>query len=258
MMETFKKTAAGNALLNWLINYKIKKREARRLSSTEVQELRRQYGADTRGFDRYIHDNCACRVIIDPNFMHVVKKLQGDFGLRNFVETGTYDGETSLAMSLLFEKVLTCDVIDWKRKPEIYFADNVAYETQNSPDFLRAHLAEIRKQSLFFLDAHWGAYWPLRDEMAIIFEECENPVIVIDDFDAGNGLCFDQYEDRKLDLNYIAQSVPPDYKFCLNPWSYRNRGVIFLFPGSASYGCRFAERDRYSEEKHGLWGKRTK
>ena len=73
--------------------------------------------------------------------------------------------------------------------------------------------------------------------MSIIFKECEKPVIVIDDFDAGNGLCFDQYEDRKLDLNYIAESVPADYKFCLNPWSYRNRGVIFIFPGSAPYGC---------------------
>ena len=111
---------------------------------------------------------------------------------------------------------------------------------------------------MFFLDAHWGAYWPLLDEMSIIFMSCEKPVIVIDDFDAGNGLCFDQYEDRKLDLNYIAESVPDDYKFCLNPWSYRNRGVIFIFPGSAPYGCSFAERDRYSEEKHGLWGKRMK
>ena len=258
MMEMLKKTALGDKMLSWLINYKIKKREARRLSAAEVQELRQRFRQDTKGFDRYMHDNCGCRVIVDPNFVRVVKKLKADFGLRNFVETGTYDGETSLAMSLLFDKVFTCDVIDWKRKPELYFADNLVYETKNSPDFLRAHLPEIRGQSLFFLDAHWGAYWPLRDEMAIIFKECEKPVIVIDDFDAGNGLCFDQYEDRKLDLNYIAESVLADCKFCLNPWSYRNRGVIFIFPGSATYGCRFADRDGYSEEKHGLWGKRAK
>jgi hypothetical protein len=161
-------------------------------------------------------------------------------------------------MSLLFDKVFTGDVIDWKRRPELHFADNLIYETKNSPAFLRARLPEIRTGSMFFLDAHWGAYWPLLDEMAIIFKECEKPVIVIDDFDAGHGLCFDQYEDRKLDLKYIAGHVPADYKFCLNPWSYRNRGIIFIVPGSASYGCPFAERDRYSEEKHGLWGKRGK
>jgi hypothetical protein len=258
MLEMLKKTAVGQSLLNWLINYKIKKRESRQLTSSEVNDLRRQFGQDTKGFDRYLHDNVRCRVVIDPDFVRIVKKLQADFGLRNFVETGTYDGETSLAMSLLFEKVFTCDVIDWKRRPEIYFADNLTYETKTSPDFLRAHLPEIRKQSIFFLDAHWGAFWPLRDELSIIFSQCENPLIVIDDFDAGNGLCFDQYEDRKLDLNYIAENVPPDYKFCLNPWSYRNRGIIFIFPGTANYGCRFADRDRYSEEKHGVWSKRLK
>ena len=258
MLEAFKKTTAGNALLNWLINYKVKKREAHRLSSADVNELRQRFGQDTKGFDRHMSETCGCRVIIDPNFVRLIKKLKADFGLRNFVETGTYNGETSVAMSLLFDKVFTCDVIDWKRQPELYFADNLVYETRNSPEFLRAHLPEIRSQSMFFLDAHWGAYWPLRDEMAIIFKECEQPVIIIDDFDAGNGLSFDQYEETKLDLNYIAQSVPPDYKFCLNPWSYRNRGIIFIFPGSASYGCRFADRDHYSEEKHGLWGKRLK
>ena len=94
-----------------------------------------------------MHDNCGCRVIIDPNFVRVIKKLKADFGLRNFVETGTYDGETSVAMSLLFDKVFTCDVIDWKRRPELYFADNLVYETKSSPDFLRAHLPEIRGQS---------------------------------------------------------------------------------------------------------------
>ena len=98
----------------------------------------------------------------------------------------------------------------------------------------------------------------LRDEMAIIYKECENPVVVIDDFDAGNGLDYDQYPPLKLDMDYIATNVPPDYKFCLNPWSNRNRGVIFIFPGSAPYGCKFADRGNYSEEKHGLWGKRLK
>ena len=63
MMEAFKKTAAGQALLNWLINYKIKKREARRLTDAEVKELRQQVRpGHRRGFDRYMHDNCGCRV----------------------------------------------------------------------------------------------------------------------------------------------------------------------------------------------------
>jgi hypothetical protein len=232
-----------------------KRRQARRLSNVEFQALVRQFGDDTRGRSRYCHDRFVCRVIVDPDLVLMIKKLQGDFRLLNFVETGTYDGETSIAMSLLFDRVFTCDVKDWKRRLEFYYARNVIYETKSSPEFLREHLPEIRTQSLFYLDAHWGAYWPLRDELAIVFSQCQNPVILIDDFDAGNGLFFDQYKDQRLDFAYIAGHIPADYKFCLNPWSNRNRGMIFIFPPSANYGCPFGERDRYDEAKHGLWGK---
>ena len=232
-----------------------KMRQARRLTDLEFRALHRRFGEDTKALARYCHDRFVCRVIIDPNLTLLIKKLQADFRLLNFVETGTYDGETSLAMSLLFDRVFTCDVKDWKRRLEFYHARNLVYETRSSPEFLRAHLPEIRAQSLFYLDAHWGAYWPLREELAIVFAECQNPVILIDDFDAGNGLFYDQYGDQKLDLAYIADHIPADYKFCVNPWSNRNRGMIFMFPPSANYGCPFGQRDRYEEAKHGLWGK---
>lgn len=230
-------------------------RQARRLSNVEFQAFQHRFGEDTRARARYCHDRFVCRVIVDPDLVLIIKKLQADFRLLNFVETGTYDGETSIAMSLLFERVFTCDVKDWKRRLEFYYARNLVYETKSSPEFLRAHLPEIRTRSLFYLDAHWGAYWPLRDELAIVFGQCQNPVILIDDFDAGNGLFFDQYKDQKLGFTYIADHIPADYKFCLNPWSNRNRGMIFIFPPSADYGCRFGDRDRYDEAKHGLWGK---
>lgn len=255
MIQTLKETAPGRLLRGWYHLWVLKKRGSRRLSRMEFDALNRRFGADTAARARYFHDHFICRIVIDPGLVKIIKKLKADFSLRNFVETGTYDGETSLAMSLIFERIFTCDVKDWKRRPEFYFTDNLIYETKTSPDFLRAHLPEIRKQSLFYLDAHWGEYWPLHDELKIVFAECENPVIVIDDFDAGNGLFFDQYRDRKLDLNYLAASIPGDYKFCMNPWSYRNRGMIFIFPGTAGYGCPFAERDHYNEEKHGLWEK---
>lgn len=232
-----------------------RRRQARRLSNDEFRALRSQFGNDSQACARYCHDRFVCRVVIDPNLVVIIRKLQADFRLLNFVETGTYDGETSLAMSLLFERVFTCDVKDWKRRIDFYYARNLTYETKSSPDFLRAHLAEIRGQSLFYLDAHWGAYWPLREELDIVFGQCQNPVILIDDFDAGNGLYFDQYGDQKLGFDYIADRIPADYKFCVNPWSNRNRGMIFIFPPSANYGCPFGERDRYDEAKHGLWGK---
>ncbi len=241
-------------MLEWLIVFKTKSRKPR-VRHAEFQDLRRRFARDSGKLARYVHDHIQSRTTIDPGLHRIITKLRGDFQLRNFVETGTYEGETALAMSLLFERVFTCDVKDWGRPVDFYFADNLIYETRSSPDFLRAHLAEVRTGSLFFLDAHWGPYWPLRDELEIIFGQCNNPVVIIDDFDAGNGLCFDAYGDQKLNFDYIAGSIPGDYRFCLNPWSNRNCGMIFIFPASAGYGCPFAERAHYREEEHGLWDK---
>jgi hypothetical protein len=255
MIQTLKNTAAGQLLSRWYMLAKLKRRQNRRLTHEEFQNLRRQFGENTSARSIYFHDHFDCRPRIDSDLVRIIKKLRDDFHLRNFVETGTYDGDTSSVMSAVFDRVLTCDVKDWPRGAEFYFAENLLYETKNSTDFLREHLPEMRTQSMFYLDAHWGAYWPLRDELKIVFGGCENPVIVIDDFDAGHGLFFDQYRERKLDFNYLAGSIPGDYKFCMNPWSHRNRGMIFIFPGTANYGCRFAERDRYDEKTHGLWGK---
>jgi hypothetical protein len=254
MREALKNTALGRLMLEWLIVFKTKRRKPR-VSHAEFQELRRRFLRDSNGLAGYVHDHLQSRTVIDPELHRTIRKLRDDFRAQNFVETGTYEGETALAMSLLFDRVFTCDVKDWPRPVDFYFADNLIYETKSSPDFLRAHLTEIRNQSLFFLDAHWGAYWPLRDELQIIYSQCEKPVVIIDDFDAGNGLCFDAYGAQKLDFEYLAGSIPPDYKFCLNPRSNRNCGMIFIFPPSANYGCVFRERDQYDEEKHGLWSK---
>jgi hypothetical protein len=252
--EAFKKTALGRLMLEWLIVFKTKHRKPR-ISHAEFQEVRGRLGGGPKALAGYVHDHLQSRTIIDPQLHRFIRKLRDDFRLQNFVETGTYEGETALAMSLLFDHVFTCDVKDWPRPVDFYFADHLVYETKSSPDFLRAHLSEIRSRSLFFLDAHWGPYWPLRDELQIIYSQCEKPVVVIDDFDAGNGLAFDAYGAQKLDFDHIAASVPADYKFCLNPRSNRNCGMIFLFPGTADYGCLFSERASYSESKHGLWDK---
>ncbi len=254
MKEAFKRTPLGRLMLEWLIEFKTKKRQAR-ITHTEFQEMRRRFEQDAKECARHVHDRFQCRTLIDPNLYRLIRKLRDDFRLRQFVETGTYEGETALAMTLLFERVFTCDAKDWPRPVDFYYADNLVYETRSSPDFLRAHLPEIRKESLYFLDAHWGPYWPLRDELEIIFGQCNNPVVIIDDFDAGNGLCFDAYGDQRLNFDYISGSIPGDYRFCLNPWSNRNCGMIFIFPAAAGYGCPFAERARYREEEHGLWDK---
>lgn len=228
---------------------------SRRLTHADFVKLCERFRGDVAARGKYLAKTFHCRTVIDPNLIRVIKKLKADFQLINFVETGTFDGDTSLFFSLIFDRVFTCDVVDHPRRPEFYFRDNLTYETKSSPNFLRDHLNEIKSRSLFYLDAHWNAYWPLRDELAIVFSECENPVVVLDDFDVGNGLEFDTYGGKRLDFDYIADLVPPNYHFVVNSWSNRNKGLLFLFPGWVDYGCPFGERSNYDENRHGLWDK---
>jgi hypothetical protein len=282
-IKSWKKTAHGQRVRNWYNQfgwyqkYKENKGKKRRLTPNqrravkqlklgraglrlratraEFLALKQEWSQDLLGRGRFFLKEYKMGIFVDPPLIQIVKKLQTDFRLRNFVETGTFEGEASFAMSLLFDRVYTCDVNDWPRVLDFYCSANLTYETMSSPDFLRRHLPAIREQSLFYLDAHWGKYWPLKDELAIIFSHCQNPVIMIDDFDAGNGLSYDEYEELKLGFEYLASSIPPGYKFFVNPWSNRNRGMIFIFPGTVDYGCRFDDRANYDEAKHGLWNR---
>jgi len=281
-IKSWKKTAYGQRVrkwyneFDWYKNYKQNRAANRRLTPNQrraVKQLKlgtlslrlratrveflavqQRWGSDLLGRSRQLAP-FKHGVFVDPPLIQIVKKLQTDFKLRNFVETGTFEGETSMAMTFLFDRVYTCDVRDWPRALDFYCSASLTYETLTSPDFLRKHLPAIREHSLFFLDAHWGEYWPLLDELAIIFAHCQNPVIIIDDFDAGNGLDCDQYRGRKLGFDYLASSIPADYKFFVNAWSYRNRGLVFIFPGTVEYGCRFSDRAGYDEARHGLWNK---
>jgi hypothetical protein len=62
---------------------------------------------------------------------------------------------------------------------------NITVECGNSPAFLK-HLIESKSIStvdntMFFLDAHWNRYWPLRDEIKEILR-LPSFAIVVDDF----------------------------------------------------------------------------
>lgn len=225
------------------------------LRHADFLQMEARSGNDRQTMAALLRHRYSCGTLIDPSFLRIVRRLKDDFNLKHFVETGTYQGDTSLFFSLIFDSVFTCDAMDHPRRAEFYMQENLTYETKSSPSFLLDHLDHIKRDSLFFLDAHWMSDWPLRDELAIIFGQCKDPVVIIDDFDAGNGLGFDSWQGAKLDCSYIRDLVPPDYRFCLNTWSYRNRGVVFLFPGTANYGCKFKDWDLYSETEHGLWDK---
>ena len=88
----------------------------RKLSHAEFIKINKRFAGSRILRARYLEKHYHCRTLIDPALVGVIKRLREDFALKNFVETGTYDGETSFFFSCLFAQVFTCDNIDHARK----------------------------------------------------------------------------------------------------------------------------------------------
>jgi hypothetical protein len=124
------------------------------------------------------------------------------------VETGTFRGSTTrfLAHNSDGARVYSCEqdplnfeFAKWRlRGDKNAFLFNV-----DSRKFIRDFRISRQARTLFYLDAHWGADLPLREELNLIIHNFENFVIMIDDFEVPNdaGYQFDDYgPGKKLSL----------------------------------------------------------
>jgi hypothetical protein len=193
------------------------------------------------------------KTIIDGEFLTTIQSLRQSLDLKNFVETGTYHGDTSLLMSRYFNSVYTCDIQDHPKAIEFFISPNINFTCVDSREFLKRTLPLVKQHSLFFLDAHWYEDWPIKEELRLIFNSCDTPVVVIDDFDTRMGVDTDSYQGRVLDLDLIRQDIPSDYRFFYSGRSYRNRGMLFLVPPSSKIGQSLEEEQNYDHVKHSLW-----
>lgn len=127
----------------------------------------------------------------------VLKKLE----ITTFVETGTFLGETTEEMARSGLDIFTVE-LDQRRRhflaEKLQHYPRVHLTIGDSRDFLRALVSEPRcplQRVLFYLDAHWNADLPLREEVEFIVKTWRRSVIVIDDFqvpgDGGYG--YDSY-----------------------------------------------------------------
>src|SRR5262249_47346298 len=106
-----------------------------------------------------------------------------------FVETGTYLGHTAAYVGRQVPEIpiFTCE-IDPRlfRRTRAHLAKfaNVEVRNQSSPKFLDQllRIGSLGSMPIFWLDAHWYSYWPLRDELSIITSAPQPSVIIIDDF----------------------------------------------------------------------------
>jgi hypothetical protein len=161
-----------------------------------------------------------------------VKTLLERHSISAFVETGTSKGETTAFVAQLRRSlpVYTCEVHPptFRETAERLTAfPNIEMRESSSPDFLQGLTAKtpLGNLPLFWLDAHWYEFWPLRDELSIITGQLGSAVILIDDFEIPGRPQFgydttNQYHGRatteapiKCNLDYIKDALDPRHTY---------------------------------------------
>ena len=144
----------------------------------------------------------------------LVTQLLHSVDLGMICETGTYLGSSTAFFADHFHgKIVTIEVDPYYHRfatlrlrsaPHVYVvhSDSVGHLKRLAQDRTKTSLP-----SLFYLDAHWYEYLPLRDELALIFGGWKKAVVLIDDFEVPDdpGYGFDDYgEGKRLCLNYLT------------------------------------------------------
>jgi FkbM family methyltransferase len=122
----------------------------------------------------------------------LAEALRDAFGLKHFVETGTYQGVTARTMASRFEHVHTIELEpNAFRMAAASLAEyqNVRCLQGDSSRELPRILLEIDTQALLWLDAHWSGgntgktatECPLLEELATVYAHRPDHVVLIDD-----------------------------------------------------------------------------
>lgn len=182
-------------------------------------------------------------------FQHI-QDLAEKFNIKRIIETGTYHGWSTNQLCNIGVPVETIEVNPENfeiAKSFLSSRDNVNLHQGSSPEVLEKILADNEENLLFFLDAHWYDYWPLKDELRIIAEKNIKPIISIHDFFVPNESgsegkfgydCWrdkDTNEIKNLDFDYIKESIEKifgkKYEFFYNSEIESvDRGLVYIYP----------------------------
>lgn len=122
----------------------------------------------------------------------LILALQKQLGLEDFIETGTYRGDTAAWAGRHFSRVTTIEL-----SPAYHAAASARFQSQpsvraicgGSAAVLREVVPALARPALFWLDAHWsgldtagqGAECPVLEEVACINASPYAHVVLIDD-----------------------------------------------------------------------------
>lgn len=173
-----------------------------------------------------------------------LQKLIEDFNIDTIVETGTYKGWSTNILAQTNKKIITIEVNEESYKEAKEFNSknsNIDFYLGSSQKVIDEVIQKSASHVLFFLDAHWGKYWPLLDELEVIHEKSLiSPVIIIHDFFVPDGtgkakFGYDKYGNTILNYEYVKPKMDKIYgeekyiHYCLQE-SETNAGVGIFIP----------------------------
>ena len=130
-------------------------------------------------------------------YEEIINATQGDEkyqNIKNFVETGTYKGDTTLMASDYYDKVFTMEIVpelhyNSKLRAEKAGKTNINFYLGDSVKLLQQIVPLVQDGSVFFIDAHQsgfdtsnnGKQVPLMDELKVLLSTRLGPSLFIFD-----------------------------------------------------------------------------
>lgn len=178
---------------------------------------------------------------IDGYFLMKIKEIIEKYNINTIVETGVDRGDSCVVFAQLVENVISIEIsdesINYTRNRLLdYGLDNVTLIKGNSPIVLLELMRNLEvNKTLFFLDAHWGAYWPLLDEIDTISRN--KGVIVIHDVQVPNKpeFGYDTWGGNILNYDYVKEALSKwskNHKYEYSQfYDHENpRGTLYVYP----------------------------
>jgi hypothetical protein len=173
-------------------------------------------------------------------------RLKEIFNIETAIETGTCFGSTTQFLAMHFKRVISIEIneqymqIARKRLDGIQNIDTYVEASEIILDKVLAAERSVTNNTIFFLDAHWGAHCPLQDELRIIAKHRLRPVISIHDFQVPGqpGLGFDCHGEQPFNFEWLKESIENIYGKEGYSHHYNSelestaikRGIIYITP----------------------------
>ena len=180
---------------------------------------------------------------IDINFLNSLKQDYKNYN--NFIETGTFYGETIMQMKRYFSNLYTIEIKEefYKLCVKRYKGSGINFLLGDSSEVLKNLLPNINGNSIIFLDGHWSAGntgrgkkdCPLYEELESIMKFHKGKcLIIVDDVrlfgmgpNVGNEVC--NWEDINVsNILKIAEGRLKDNYFLPSNLHEKDRLILEL------------------------------